>query len=206
MGLVVYKLGGSLLSCVDLAARLRAVFEQRPDDRSLIVVGGGAAADVVRDWSCIHALSEETAHWLALRSLSLNRALVRNLLPESREVSSREAAESLWSEENRPLLLDVEACLREAESLDQSLLPHGWDVTSDSIAAWIATRWEANELVLLKSTSLPANLTLDEASRLELVDLFFRHLANETPRVSWCNLRDETACVVTWLDPPQLSH
>ncbi|MBC8115157.1 MAG: hypothetical protein H7062_12305 [Candidatus Saccharimonas sp.] len=206
MGLVVYKLGGSLLSCVDLAARLRAVFQQRHDDRSLIVVGGGAAADVVRDWSRIHALSEDDAHWLALRSLSLNRALVRNLLPESREVSSREAAESLWSEENRPLLLDVEACLREAESPDRSPLPHCWNVTSDSIAAWIAARWDADELVLLKSTSLPANLTLDEATRQELVDPFFRHLASETPRVSWCSLREEAASIVSWLGPSQHRH
>ena len=206
MGLVVYKLGGSLLSCVDLAARLRAVLEQRPDDRSLIVVGGGAAADVVRNWSRLHALTEDAAHWLALRSLSLNRALVRHLLPESREVSSREAAESLWSEENRPLLLDVEACLREAESRDRSPLPHCWDVTSDSIAAWIAARWDADELVLLKSTSLPADLTLDEATRLELVDPFFRHLANETPRVSWCNLRDATASIVELFGPSQPRH
>ena len=206
MGLVVYKLGGSLLSCSDLAARLRAVFQQRPGDRSLIVVGGGAAADIVRDWSRVHALSEDAAHWLALRSLSLNRALVRNLLPEAREVSSRAAAESRWSEGNRPLLLDVEACLREAESRDHSPLPHRWDVTSDSIAAWIAARWDADELVLLKSTSLPAELTLDEAIRLELVDPFFRHLANEMPRVSWCNLRDEAASIVTWLRPSQLRN
>ena len=206
MGLVVYKLGGSLLSCVDLAARLRAVFQQRPGDRSLIVVGGGAAADVVRDWSRIHALPEDAAHWLAVRSLSLNRALVRHLLPESREVSSREAAESLWSEGNRPLLLDVEACLREAEGRDRSPLTHCWDATSDSIAAWIAERWDADELVLLKSTNLPAGLTLDEATRLELVDPFFRHLANETPRVSWCNLREEAASVVAWLTPPQTSN
>ena len=200
-GLVVYKLGGSLLSCVDLAARLRAVLEQRLDDRSLIVVGGGAAADVVRDWSHIHALPEDAAHWLALRSLSLNRALILNLLPESREVSSREAAESLWSKGNRPLLLDVEACLRDTESRDRTPLPHCWDVTTDSIAAGIAARWNADELVLLKSTSLPAELTLDDATRLELVDPFFRHLADEMPRVSWCNLRDETANVVSWLGP-----
>ncbi len=199
MGLVVYKLGGSLLACVDLAARLRAVLEQRPGERSLIVVGGGAAADVVRDWSRIHALSEEAAHWLALRSLSLNRELVRNLLPESREVSSREAAESLWSEGNRPLLLDVEACLREAECRDRSALPHRWDVTSDSIAAWIAARWDADELVLLKSLNLPADLTLAEATRLELVDPFFRCLAHQTPRVSWCNLREKVAGVSLWL-------
>ncbi len=206
MGLVVYKLGGSLLSCVDLAARLRAVFQQRPDDRSLIVVGGGAAADVVRDWSRIHSLSEEAAHWLALRSLSLNRALVRNLLPESREVSTRAAAESLWSEGIRPLLLDAEACLRGAESRDRSPLPHCWDVTSDSIAAWTAARWDADELILLKSTSLPANLTLDEATRLELIDPYFRQLANEMPRVSWCNLREEAASVVEWLGPSHLRH
>ena len=198
MDLVVYKLGGSLLSCVDLAARLRAVLQQRPDARSLIVVGGGAAADVVRDWSHIHVLPEEAAHWLAVRSLSLNRALVRHLLPESREVSSRAAAESLWSETNRPLLLDVEACLQEAERRDRSPLPHCWNVTSDSIAAWLSARWDADELVLLKSTSLPAELTLDEATRLKLVDPHFRHLANETPRVSWCNLREDSANIVSW--------
>ena len=203
MGLVVYKLGGSLLSCVDLAARLRAVFQQRPGDRSLIVVGGGAAADIVRDWSRIHALPEDAMHWLALRSMSLNRLLVRHLLPEAREVSSRAAAESLWSEGNRPLLLDVEACLREAETRDRSPLPHCWDVTSDSIAASIAARWNADELVLLKSTSLPADLTLDEAIRLELVDPFFRHLVDETPRVSWCNLREAAASIVSWRTPPQ---
>ena len=206
MGLVVFKLGGSLLSCVDLAARLGTVFRQRPDDRMLIVVGGGAAADVVRDWSRLHALPEEAAHWLAIRSLSLNRALVRHLLPESREVSSREAAESLWSEGNRPLLLDAEACLRDAEKRDRSPLPHCWDVTSDSIAARIAARWDADELVLLKSTSLPADPTLDETIRLELVDPYFRHLANETPRVSWCNLCEEPASIVSWLGPSPLKH
>jgi 5-(aminomethyl)-3-furanmethanol phosphate kinase len=203
MGLVVYKLGGSLLSCVDLAARLRAVIQQRSDERTLIVVGGGAAADVVRDWSGTHALTEDAAHWLALRSLSLNRALLRHLLPESLEVSSRDAAESLWSEERRLLLLDVEACLRAAAGRDRSPLPHCWEVTSDSIAAWIAARWDADELVLLKSTSLPADLTLDDATRLGLVDPFFRHLADETPRVSWCNLRDPAASVVSWLVPTQ---
>ena len=199
MGFVVYKLGGSLLSCNDLAARLRAVMEQRPNDRSLIVVGGGAAADVVRDWSRIHTLSEEAAHWLALRSLSLNRALVRHLLPESREVSSCEAAISCWLEGNRPLLVDVEMCLQDAEGHGQSPLPHCWDVTSDSIAAWITTHWKADELVLLKSTSLPAELPLGDATRLELVDPFFRHLANEIPRVSWCNLREDAEKIIGWI-------
>jgi len=202
MALVVYKLGGSLLSCDDLAARLRAVLQLRHECRSLIVVGGGAAADVVRDWSRLHSLPDDASHWLAVRSLSLNRELVRHLLPESREVSSLTVAESIWSDGNPPLLLDVESCLRDAETQDRSRLPHCWDVTSDSIAAWVAARWYADELVLLKSASLPSEMTLDEATRLELVDQFFPRLAHETPRISWCNLRESSAQVVSWLVRP----
>ena len=124
---------------------------------------------------------------------------MRHLLPESREVSSHDAATSYWSDGNRPLLLDVETCLRESDDTEYDRLPHCWDVTSDSIAARIATRWNADELVLLKSTSLTAEMTVDEATRLDLVDPYFRHLSNEIARISWCNLREEEIGITTWL-------
>lgn len=199
MKLVVVKLGGSLLSCPDLAERLRAILSQWPEARHLIVVGGGPAADVVRGWSRDHSLPEEVAHWVAVRSLSLSRLLVRHLLPESREVSSREAAQALWSEGHTPLLLGVEAYLREAEAHDSSPLPHRWDVTSDSIAAWVAHRWTADELMLLKSVNLPAEIDAVEAARQELVDPFFPTVAEKLPRVSWCNLRESTPAARGWL-------
>ncbi len=217
MALVVYKLGGSLLSCGDLAARLRAVLQQRPDTHSLIVVGGGSAADVVRAWSVTHTLTEVAAHWLAVRSLSLNRGLLRQLLPESREVSSR--VEVQPSEVHVPLLLDVEACLLAAETDHRCSLPKCWDVTTDSIAAWVAHDWAANELVLLKSTALPGEQPLDDGSlnhgplhhgplhkpSLEaaagrgFVDPHFPLVARPVPCVSWCNLREDVPRIVPWL-------
>jgi hypothetical protein len=123
------------------------------------------------------------------------------MLPESREVSSQQTAASYWSESDDPLLLDVESFLSEDEHCHQPALPHCWDVTSDSIAAWVATRWDASELVLLKSTDLPTNASLDEARRMQLIDPYFHRLTNETPIVSWCNLREASASIISWLTP-----
>ena len=201
MALVVYKLGGSLLSLDDLAARLRLLLRERPEDRALIVVGGGSAADVVRGWSVTHALTESEAHWLAVRSLSLNRALVRHLLPESREVSSR--AEALPKDDSHvPLLLDVEACLRMAEHEQRCPLPKCWNVTTDSIAAWIAHDWAAAELVLLKSVGLPSELAVSEAAARGLVDSHFPLVAPNLPRVCWCNLREAAPQILPWCGEP----
>ncbi|HET9358354.1 MAG TPA: hypothetical protein VFO58_01305, partial [Vicinamibacterales bacterium] len=46
-------------------------------------------------------------------------------------------------------------------------LPHCWDVTSDSIAAWVAGQIDAGRLVLVK----PAGAAGDE-----LVDMYFRQV------------------------------
>ena len=131
---VVFKLGGSLLTLPDLAGKLRDVLDQRRDERCLILIGGGATTDVVREWSRIHQLGEETAHWLAISSLDLNRQLIETLLP-LRHVSSREAADQIWSEQRSPLLIDVTRFTKNESSDESDPLPQSWNVTSDSMEA-----------------------------------------------------------------------
>ena len=77
---VVFKLGGSLLTLPDLPSRLRSVVGHRANKNCLVVVGGGTSADLVREWSHVFKLDEETAHWLAISSLDLNRQLLESLL------------------------------------------------------------------------------------------------------------------------------
>lgn len=196
--LVVLKLGGSLLKCTGLAERMRSLIASLRPKRILIVVGGGDAADVVRDWSDRFSLSEEMAHWLAIRSLSLTRALVKELLPECEEVESPTAAAEAWIDQRRPVLLKLESYLRQAEVHESAPLPHTWDVTSDSIAAWVATKWEAEQLILLKSIELPDGMSLIQAENAGLVDGYFPIIAPQVNQICWCNLLSESGVVQDW--------
>jgi len=188
MRTVVYKVGGSLLTLPDLARRIRTVLATRSEGRPLLVAGGGEAADLVRRWDQLHRLGDEHAHWLALRSLMLNEALLLQILPESRLVTTRKAAGDAWRAAQLPMLC-AHDFLRAEESHAGSHLPHTWEVTSDSIAGWIAIHWPADELVLLKSTSRPDAGVVDPANDRAAVDTYFHELRSQLPPVGWVNLR-----------------
>ena len=68
-------------------------------------------------------------------------------------------------------------------------LPHTWNVTSDSLSAWVTIRWPASRLVLLKSVVLPPIESLSQATEAGLVDDFFPALESELPPTFWCRLR-----------------
>ena len=74
-------------------------------------------------------------------------------------------------------------------SLAESELPTSWDVTSDSIAAYVASQLQAQELVLFKSTSLPANTNRAQAAHTGLIDGYFEQAAATIENIRWVNLR-----------------
>ena len=196
---VLFKLGGSLLTLAGLPEHLRAaVSERQQQEPCLILTGGGATADVVRDWSRVHQLPDETAHWLAIASLDLNRQLLESLL-FWRSISTRAEFHRMTQREPIPLLLDVNTFVKAEEPTSDRPLPHTWEVTSDSLAAWTALCWPARELVLLKSIPVPTGLTAQAASEQNLVDPYFPQLAKDLECTSWCDLRDEPLVITPWL-------
>lgn len=133
--MIVVKVGGSLYDLPDFRERL-TLFLASLNDEILIVPGGGAAADVIREWNLVHGLGEESSHWLAVRAMDLAGHFLRTLTDAR--------------------VLDVEPFLRKHDKL-----PHSWNVTSDSIAALVAQVTKASCLILLKSASEGSDL-LDE--------------------------------------------
>lgn len=193
----VCKLGGSLLDWSGLPEVL-AWLEQQWQGRPLVmVVGGGQTADLVRSWDRLFALGEERAHWLALQSLELNESLVTQLWPRLRPVRNRAQTEAAL-QDGVPALICASCFVRWGERQACPPLPHTWQVTTDSIAAWIAHLLNARELLLAKSVDLPTGCTLPEAARQGLVDDHFPNLARGLPRISWVNLRSAERSRVIW--------
>lgn len=194
---VVFKVGGSLLMLPDLAARLRAVLALRKDCHPLLVVGGGRVADVVRDWDRLHQMGNDEAHWLAIRAMALNEALLQTLLPEFGCVRNRQQAADFWSCGRIPILNAYDFLQDEEQGVGPEL-PRDWETTSDSIAAWVAMRWPAQELVLLKSAALPTSCDVAGAAERGLVDATLPQLADHVARMSWSNLAAGAISIESW--------
>ncbi len=181
----IVKLGGSLLDWPELASRLRAWLAVQPPSVHVLIVGGGALVDTLRELDAAHALPPETSHLLAIRAMSITAALVAGLIPEARLVDAIERLDR--SELGSLQILDVQKFLIQDQASGNPL-PASWDVTSDSIAARVATALEAAELVLLKS-ALPAGWTnLESLARSGYVDAYFPRAAYSL-RVRCLNLR-----------------
>jgi aspartokinase-like uncharacterized kinase len=145
--ITVLKVGGSLARS-DAAARLmRALAERRIRDL-LIVAGGGDFADSVRTAQARLALSDAAAHHMALLAMHTLAVALADLAPGCALADGPEQFDAAWRAGNTPIWLPASMVLASAD------IPASWDVTSDSLAAWLAGRVDAKRLVLVKSCTL----------------------------------------------------
>jgi len=178
------KVGGSLYDLPDLGARLRRFIRRLQVERVVLFPGGGAAADTIRELDRVHDLREETAHWLALRALTVNAHFLSGILPE--------LPVGLWPNIPAQTVLEPFAFF-EADEKSDDRLPHCWSVTSDSLAVRAATLLGVGELVLLKSVAGNLNMTWPAAAEAGIVDPYFPTAMRGAPglKVRLVNLRQE---------------
>jgi aspartokinase-like uncharacterized kinase len=143
---IVIKIGGSLLGDIEqLDTALAAITRAAHSTRLLIVPGGGLFADVVRDVDRRIGLPDDAAHWMAILAMDQYAHLLAARLPAGVVVTTPDDAMRTLDEARIPVL----APSRWMSDADP--LPHSWDVTSDSIAAWVAGELRARELILVKA-------------------------------------------------------
>lgn len=144
----VVKLGGGVLAHVEhFDAALAAIAAAARESRLLVVPGGGPFADAVREVDRRLRLSDDAAHWMAVLAMDQYAHVLAArlaggvLITEPREIVAALGAGPVV----QVPVLAPSRWLREADPL-----PHAWNVTSDSIAAWVAGRVGARRLVLIK--------------------------------------------------------
>jgi aspartokinase-like uncharacterized kinase len=187
------KVGGSLLDWPELPVRLAALLAARrashPDERPVLIAGGGTTAELVRVLDRVHHLGDAAAHELAIHALDFTARLLAALLPGGTPIDRLAATDSAWVNGRVPVLIPG-PILRQIEQNGPERLPPSWDVTSDTIAARIAAHLDVDHFILLKSASLPPGTRRDEAARMGWVDPMFPHAARALRRVAFLNLRD----------------
>jgi 5-(aminomethyl)-3-furanmethanol phosphate kinase len=192
--LTVVKVGGSLFDWSELPRRMTAYLDARrarnAGEHSVLIAGGGPAANWIRSLDQIHKLGDVTAHRLAVHSLDLTARFLAELLPGSLIVDQLEMMDAA-GDRRAIAIMSPRQVLAEIERRGASRLPASWDVTSDSIAARIAVYLEARTLVLLKSAPLPHGATRTDAAKLGLVDPMLPSVARLIPQVEYVNLRSQ---------------
>lgn len=151
----VIKLGGSVTHYDSLVHWLRLVVRWG-DGKVIIVPGGGMYADAVRDFQHMRAghadghINDHHAHALAIYAMDqMARSLVA-MVPELALVRNPlEIAESGW--QHRGLVWLPSEMALNTMFTNEHALAESWDVTSDSLAAWLAWQLEAQHLLLVKS-------------------------------------------------------
>lgn len=184
----VVKVGGSLLDLADLRPRLAAWLAEQPPADTILLAGGGQLAEAVRQLDRLHSLGERDAHWLCIDAMTITARALRAMLPGSIWLDERGQWPPAAADSPRQFVADTGALLRCCPS-DREL-PQSWSVTSDSIAAWLAAAWGAQELVLLKSCPAPGR-SLVELAGAGYVDPYFPRAAAGLPTVRLVNFRDD---------------
>jgi 5-(aminomethyl)-3-furanmethanol phosphate kinase len=144
MALTVLKIGGSLAAEPKKLRLLMAKIAEVSKAKALVVVpGGGEFADIVRKLDKQFSLSRQVSHRMAILAMDQYGLLLSDLSVNSVVVHSFEEAKTVASCGKLPIFLPSHVMFEEDP------LENSWDVTSDSIALYIASRLHAEKVLFV---------------------------------------------------------
>ncbi len=164
--MIIIKLGGSLCRTEALVDCLNAVEKNYQGRAVVIVPGGGAFADQVRLAQQHWQFDDTTAHHMALLAMQQMALLFKGLKPD---FVIADSVVAIQDQLNKKIVIWSPDIIE----LDNAGISASWDITSDSLAAWLAKTLSATELVLIKSATIDASLSLLQLAEQQIVDKAF---------------------------------
>lgn len=109
---------------------------------SVIILGGGEFANLIRRYDDGQDFSDEATHWTAIDCMDIIAKLVNDKVDSAKLACSIDEINEISEEGFTPIFL-VSEFLKEEDPFECS-----WDVTSDSIAAYISHLLNAKLLIV----------------------------------------------------------
>jgi aspartokinase-like uncharacterized kinase len=166
MTLHIFKLGGSLTESVILTDWLDLIVNGY-QGTAVIVPGGGAFAEQVRIAQQQWKFDDVVAHQMAILAMQQTALLFHGI---NRKIPVVQSAEEIHNSlhQHRVVIWSPEI-----KWLDACGVPASWEITSDSLAAWLGIKLSATKLVMVKSGPIPRAYSLAELATLGVVDAAF---------------------------------
>lgn len=143
----IVKLGGSLANSEELPQWLEVIATSGAG-KVVLVPGGGPWADKVREAQKREGFDNRVAHWEALRAMEQYGRVLEATRPGFVAADSVAAIREVLMKNQVPVWMPYEMVVADP-SIRQS-----WDVTSDSLSAWLAKKLHALALLLVKSVAI----------------------------------------------------
>ena len=177
-GLTVVKLGGSHAFSAHLRQWIDAIEAQA--GRIVVVPGGGVFADQVREAQPRMGFDDSAAHVMAMLAMAQYGHALASLARKLDVVDSLAALRRCLAQARAPVWSPTPMALQD------SAIAHSWDVTSDSLALWLARELNAERLLLIKQRlPIPSRRTARQLSEDGIVDAAFAGIDAVLPDGSW---------------------
>ena len=143
----LFKIGGKILensnSIKSTFSQLTQLYEEQILQKIIVIPGGGSFANFVRSLDEALQIGDDLAHWSAIYSMNYNGMML------SRKYPNLETIEDLKTFQDAKQMFCIFLPYRFLREDDT--LPHNWDVTSDSIALYVANKLKLSRCFLIKN-------------------------------------------------------
>ena len=178
----IIKLGGSLLSSGSLNEWLSIIVEFGAG-KVVIVPGGGFFADQIRDAQKKLKFDDKAAHQMALLAMEQYAYLLQFYAQDLSLADSIEGIEKAISLNQVPVWLPFKM-INKCQDVSAN-----WNLTSDSLALWLADHLNVEHVMLVKSLSVSksctGNMNARQLSESEMVDKDFPAFVKKSKSAIW---------------------
>jgi 5-(aminomethyl)-3-furanmethanol phosphate kinase len=175
----IIKLGGSLHDSPRLRSWLGVIVAAKAP--IVIVPGGGPFADAVRLAQKQLEFSDSMAHRMALLAMEQYGLAMAGMAKRLQPTQTSRSIAACLRAGRTPIWMPT------AMVLGQRDIPESWDVTSDSLALWLAQRLGARGLLLVKAARLPVvPCSAAKLSRKGIIDRAFPEMLAKHGLPCWC--------------------
>ena len=142
----IFKIGGQILenskNIESTISQLTQLYEENILQKILLIPGGGSYANFIRRIDEELMLGDDLAHWMAIYSINYNGIELNRKYPKLECIGELEKFQD--AKKKFCVFLPYNYLQK------NDTLPHSWDVTSDSIALYIAYKLQLNRCFLIK--------------------------------------------------------